>query len=148
MKIYLTRLIQGSDNIEITLKDFRSFYQRYCKSDHFINEVKKPCLEYFEYKCFVCGEKAITAHHSKRGYLYLWHEKIPKHVIAVCRGCHAILHDKIKPYSRNPKAINNIQQNINIEKLKSISIVTSREVFPVTKNENIDSLLLAKIAQR
>ena len=103
MKIYLTRLIQGSDNIEITLKDWHAFYQRYCKSDHFIDRVKKPCLEYFEYKCFACGEKAITAHHSKIGYLHLWQEEIPKHVIAVCQSCHQILHDKFKPYSKKPK---------------------------------------------
>ncbi len=148
MKLYLTRLIPDSDNIEIALKKFRSFYQGYCKSEHFIDKVKKPCLEYFEYKCFVCGEKAITAHHSKTGYLHLWQEKIPKHVIATCQGCHAILHDKIKPYSRNPKTINNIQPNIDVERLKSISIVVNREVFPIIKNKNIDLLLLKKLSKK
>lgn len=148
MKSYLTRLIQGSDNIEITLKDFRSFYQKYCKSDHFIDEVKKPCLEYFEYKCFVCGEKAITAHHSKIGYLYLWHEEIPKHVIAVCLGCHAILHDKIKPFSKKPKIANGIKQNIDFEKLASMANIGKNNVLELIKDIDVDSMAIERMVRK
>ncbi len=131
----LARLCPLLDNEEIDLEVWRKWYNKvYCKRIHFIEEVKKPCLEYFDYKCFCCGKKAKTAHHSKTGYSYLWYEEIPKHVIAVCNGCHALLHDKILPPVRKQKTVNSTIVVHNIDKLKEMSRIDRK--LPIDININ------------
>ena len=134
MKV-LTRLCPLLDNEEIELKDFRKWYKKYCSSIHFKTNVKKPCLERWNYQCPFCGKKAKTAHHFKGGYLNLWKENIVYDVIAVCNRCHATLHDKFPPSVKKQRTINNQAVQYDFDKLQEMSI--TKRKLPIDINMNV-----------
>lgn len=147
-RLYLTRLFPYQEPVLLTYEEWKWWYSTiYCKSSHFIIMVKEPCLEYWNYICCCNKRSAITAHHWPRGYLNLWHEDIKKDVIAVCNLCHATLHNKFKPFGRNPKTINGIQPTIDFEELKSRFSVKEKNIMKMVENEKIDSFSLGITAQ-
>jgi hypothetical protein len=116
---YLARL-KSSDK---DLYDFESYKKwsgwynkEYLKSDHW-KLMSKNTLIFYDYKCIKCGGKATQAHHTKIGYLYLWHEIPGKHLLAICNSCHKWINDKILPGNKLENIANDKLPKIDLLKL-------------------------------
>ena len=102
-----------------TYKEWKEWYNKiYLKSEHW-NDIRKKTLIYFDYKCIICGEKAIQAHHTKMGYLHLWHEIIGKHLFAICNNHHQWINRKILPGGKM-REIENNKSVVDIERLRTL----------------------------
>lgn len=112
------------EDTELTIlepySEFYDFYYGiYLQSDHW--KMKRiELLEYCDYRC-ICGIKALQAHHTQVGYFHLWREDITKlHLLPVCRGCHAILNNKIRPGMERQDIANDKIPDINLDRLISL----------------------------
>jgi len=102
------------------LTDWRRWYKEYyLKSKHW-KWVYNHTLLFFDFRCIVCGNKATQAHHTKAGYLRLWHEIPGKHTLAVCSNCHKWINNKILPGNKIENIANDIIEIVDAEKLREI----------------------------
>lgn len=74
-------------------------------------EVYKKTMELFDYKCAICGNNNVAAHHIRFGGLYGGRKTYMGNVIPLCEKHHRLVHTNKKKYM--PILIKLIDETIN-----------------------------------
>jgi hypothetical protein len=67
----------------------------YLRSEHW-REYRLEKLDWDNYRCADCMERATQVHHRPEEYAFLWHETVEQ-CVSLCAECHLRRHDHGEP---------------------------------------------------